>query len=230
LDRPGWAQVRVKDTGIGIGPEQMGSLFDPFMQGKETIGRSRGGLGLGLALVKGLATLHGGQVSVQSGGPGQGAEFTVRLPLLRAASPGTPAQPAESQPAGLPHRILVVEDLLDSALTLQLLLQMSGHTVAVAHDGQAGLDQARLFRPDIILCDIGLPGGLSGYDVARSIRATPGLEGIHLVAVSGFGTPEDKEHARRAGFDSHLTKPVDPAILGPMIARIAQPDATMPSI
>jgi signal transduction histidine kinase len=228
--RPGWGRVRVKDSGIGIDPEQLGSLFDPFMQAKETVGRSRGGLGLGLALVKGLVALHGGQVSVRSGGPGQGAEFSIELPLLQDSGPAAPpAQAAGGRHPVHPRRILVVEDLLDSALTLQLLLQMWGHTVAIAQDGQSGLDQARRFKPDVILCDIGLPGALSGHDVARTIRATPGLQGIHLVALSGFGTPEDKERARQAGFDSHLTKPVDPAILEPMLARLGPcASATVP--
>ena len=229
VDPPGWGCVRVKDTGLGIRPEHLGSLFEPFMQGPETIGRSRGGLGLGLALVRGLVDLHGGRVSVESGGPGQGSEFTVRLPLLQTSSLAPPpVQPAESRPATRSRRILIVEDLVDSAITLQLLLQMLGHTVAVAHDGQTGLDQARLFQPEIILCDIGLPGELSGFDVARTLRATPGLKAIHLIALSGFGTLEDKEKAAQAGFDSHLTKPVDPAILGPMIAGLAAealPDA-----
>ena len=215
---PGWATVRVKDTGLGIPPDQLGSIFEPFMQGKDSIGRSRGGLGLGLALVKGLVALHGGRVSVASDGPGKGSEFTLVLPALPAAS-GPPAAPvAAGARAGRSRRILVVEDLLDSALTLKLLLELAGHTVITAGDGQTALDQAASFRPEIILCDIGLPGGLSGLDVARAIRATPGLRDIHLIALSGFGTPEDKEEALRAGFEAHLTKPVDPAGLGPMLA------------
>jgi PAS domain S-box-containing protein len=219
LDRPGWGFVRVQDSGLGIRPELLRSIFEPFMQGKDTIGRSRGGLGLGLALVKGMADLHGGRVEAWSGGPGLGSTFTILLPVLQTTVPASvPA--SQARESFLPRRILVVEDHADSALTLRLLLEALGHQVALARDGRAGLDLARSFAPEIILCDIGLPGEFSGHDVARIIRGTAGLRDIHLVALSGFGTPEDKERAIQAGFDSHLTKPVDPAMLGPWLAAI----------
>jgi len=216
----GWGFVRVQDTGLGIRPELLGSIFEPFMQGPETEQHSQGGLGLGLALVKGLAALHGGRVSARSEGPGRGSEFTLELPLAQ----DEPVQAAPARAVGGPgsggRRILVVEDLPDTALTLQLLLELLGHSVAVAHDGPSGLEQAVRFQPEIILCDIGLPGGVSGHDLARRVRVVPGLEAVHLIALSGFGTPEDKAKAARAGFDAHLTKPVDPAILGPLIAGV----------
>jgi len=136
---------------------------------------------------------------------------------IHGAAPSGRTEPAPHRP----RRILIVEDLLDAAITMELLLEMLGHTVEVAHDGRSGLDKARSFAPDIILCDIGLPGDLDGYQVARTLRVTPGLEQVHLVALTGFGAPEDLEQAGQAGFEAHLTKPVDPAALGPFIGSIA---------
>jgi len=234
VDASGQAMVRVRDSGLGIPPGQLASIFEAFRQGKDTIGRSRGGLGLGLALVKGLAALHGGQVTARSEGLGRGAEFTLTLPRTEGFGPGTPDPPGARSESGPPRRILIVEDHADSALTLQLLLQLLGHGVEVAHDGLAALAKAASFRPEIVLCDIGLPGAMGGHEVARSIRRMPGLERIHLVALTGFGTPADKALAAQAGFDAHLTKPVDPALLGPMIAGmgpaggIPPPEPAMP--
>jgi CheY-like chemotaxis protein len=222
----GWACVRVEDSGPGLRPEQLDLVFEPFRQGPEFIGRSRGGLGLGLALVKGLVALHGGQVSVTSAGPGRGSQFTIRLPLLQAPCPAPAPAPAEASPVSAgpgAHRVLIVEDMADSALTLQLLLRTLGHTAQTAADGHAGLDQARRFNPDVILCDIGLPGSLSGYDVARTLRALPESKGVLLIALSGFGTPADKRRAAEAGFDLHLTKPVDPAILETLLGSAGPP-------
>ena len=220
---PGWGYVRVEDTGLGIRADRLGTLFDPFRQGPETIGRSRGGLGLGLALVKGLVALHGGAVSAESAGLGQGSRFTLRLPLASESSPQdlrTPAQEPPGRQGDRSIRILIVEDMADSAVTLQLLLRMQGHTVEIAADGQTGLDLAQRFQPEIVLCDIGLPGALSGHDVARIIRTLPGLEGVQLIALSGFGTPEDKRRAAEAGFDTHLTKPVDPTALEALLQTV----------
>jgi signal transduction histidine kinase/CheY-like chemotaxis protein len=213
----GWGRVQVRDTGCGIAPDLMDSLFQPFRQGPGT----RTGLGLGLALVKGLVGMHGGRVTVRSDGAGFGSEFTLELPLAGNGSRAeVPRPPDPSGPQGGPRRILVIEDMADSAFTLQALLQRLGHTVAVAQDGPAGLHLADRFRPDLVLCDIGLPGDLDGHEVARILRSTPGGERIRLVALTGFGTPEDKEKATRAGFDAHLTKPVDPADLGSLIAGL----------
>jgi CheY-like chemotaxis protein len=184
-------------------------LFEPFSQADCSLDRSRGGLGLGLALVKGLIELHGGSVRASSPGAGQGSEFTLRLPLApnetRSAGPGA----ARSQ-EGPSLRVLLIEDNPDAAESLRLLLALYGHEVAVAHTGQAGLDLARAFRPDVVVCDLGLPGGMDGYAVARALRADPELAGVTAVALSGYGQEEDRRRARQAGFDHHLTKPAPP--------------------
>jgi signal transduction histidine kinase len=213
----GWSQVAVQDSGAGIPPRLLRSIFEPFMQSEATLGRARGGLGLGLALAKGLVELHGGTISARSDGPGLGAQFIVRLPAAPAVGqPETPAaQPAQ---AARRRRVLVVEDLPDAATTLRLLLEMAGHEVAVAHDGRAALEQAGSFGPEIILCDIGLPGDLDGYAVARAIRATPGLERTRLVAMTGFGSAGVRDKASLAGFDLTLIKPVEPEALVQVIA------------
>jgi len=220
-DEGGRAYVRVKDSGTGISSDALPTIFEPFMQSKETIGRTRGGLGLGLALTKGLIELQGGTVSADSGGPGLGSEFTLRMPRIgipgAAGAEGRPAPPRETRRS---RRILVVEDILDAATSLQMLLQLLGHTVAIAQDGKAALDAADRFGPEIILCDIGLPGGINGYEVARTLRRSPRLKHMHLIAMTGFGTQEDKDRAAEAGFDAHLTKPVDPEILEPLIANL----------
>ncbi|MDR3673369.1 MAG: ATP-binding protein [Holophaga sp.] len=217
----GHAVLSVRDEGIGMEPDTLGRLFEPFIQDLAVLGPAHGGLGLGLALVKGLAALHGGTVSAWSDGPGRGSEFTLRLPLLKAGTPPQPRLPAAAVPGGIrPRRILIVEDLLDAAITMELLLEMMGHDVEVAADGQTGLDKARSFEPEIILCDIGLPGQMNGYEVARTIRGASSLKPPFLVALTGFGTAEDRAKARLAGFDLHLTKPIDPASLEPLIASI----------
>lgn len=218
---PGWAQIVVQDSGTGIPPEFLATIFEPFTQRGETIGRSRGGLGLGLALAKGLVGLHGGTLSAHSDGHGMGAEFTIRLPLAQAVErPEPQAGAAGPGPGVRGRRILVVEDVLDAATTLKLLLELWGHTVEVAHEGRTGLAKAGRFTPEIVLCDIGLPGGLDGYQVARAIRQTPGLEGVHLIAMTGFGSDGAKEKARQAGFDSHMTKPIEPEALERLIASL----------
>ena len=220
-DERNHGSVRVKDSGTGISSESLPSVFEPFMQSKETIGRSQGGLGLGLALTRGLVELQGGTVSAHSDGPGLGSVFTIEMPRISITGKSDPDVPSVANAESLhSRRILIVEDLHDAAATLQLLLQMMGHTVAVAHDGKAGLEKANSFNPEIILCDIGLPGDLDGYEVARTLRSSLPLRRLHLVAMTGFGTQDDKDKAERAGFDTHLTKPVDPSILESLIAQI----------
>jgi CheY-like chemotaxis protein len=193
-------------------PDILARLFEPFSQADRSLDRSRGGLGLGLALVKGLTELHGGSVRAASAGAGQGAEFTVRFPVSREAA-RTAEPPLASKAGRKSLRVLVIEDHWDAAESLRMLLEISGHQVAVAHAGQPGLDVARDFRPDVVLCDIGLPGGMDGYGVARALRADSELFGVTLIALSGYGQEEDQRKARQAGFDWHLTKPVTPQVL-----------------
>jgi PAS domain S-box-containing protein len=215
------AYLRIQDTGVGIAPDLLPGLFDPFRQSKEAVGRSGDGLGLGLALAKGFVEVHGGTLAARSDGPGQGAEFTITLPL--AEPPGAPVQGDRPDPRpdpGRARRILVVEDQVDAAITLKMVLELAGHTVAVARDGLAALVCADTFGPDLVLCDIGLPGGMDGYQVARILRRTPRGQELTLIALTGFGTQEDRDQALGAGFDRHLTKPVDPEILLSMIAGL----------
>jgi two-component system CheB/CheR fusion protein len=200
------ARVRVRDTGAGIAPEMMPRLFEPFTQADATLDRSQGGLGLGLALVKGLVELHGGTVAAASDGPGLGTEFTIQIPLRRGAAQalGGPGRPESGTPAT--RRVLVIEDNVDAAASLQEVLELGSHAVSVAHTGPEGLEKARAFDPDIVFCDIGLPG-MDGYQIARSIRADPELKSLVLVALTGYAGPEDVSRSREAGFDYHLAKP-----------------------
>ena len=217
----GRCQVSVKDSGVGFPPRSSESIFEPFMQAQETTSRSPGGLGLGLALVKGIVEIHGGTVSARSQGPGQGSEFTIQLPTLEPSvwSEAAPHAQGTAEKAR-PRRILIVEDLVDSATTLQLVLAMLGHQVDVAQDGRTGLDKANHLEPDVVVCDIGLPGHMDGYDVAKTIRSTPRLAEAYLIALTGLGNPSDKIRAERAGFNAHLTKPVDPAAWAAILASI----------
>lgn len=198
------AIVRVVDTGAGMTPEVLARLFEPFMQADETLDRSKGGLGLGLALVKGLVELHGGTVETRSAGLGQGSEFTVRLPLEAAAQPdGEHVRPSAAK---VYRRVLVIEDNADAADTLREILELDGHAVVVAYNGPEGLAKAREFHPDFVICDISLPG-MDGYAVARAFRADPAVTGVRLVALSGYALAADLQRAFEAGFERYLTKP-----------------------
>jgi two-component system CheB/CheR fusion protein len=198
------AFIRVTDTGIGIAPEMLSRLFQPFAQADTTLDRNKGGLGLGLALVKGLVELHGGDVTATSGGLGQGSELAVRLPLQFAVVV-EPARSAAS-PAPTRRRVLIIEDNIDAAESLRDALEFGDHQVEAAYNGPDGLAKAREFRPEIVLCDIGLPG-MDGYEVARAFRADAALKSVFLVALSGYAQPEDLRRAQEAGFDQHLAKP-----------------------
>jgi two-component system CheB/CheR fusion protein len=197
--------VRVCDTGAGIPKEILPHLFEPFMQADHTLARSRGGLGLGLAMVKGLVELHGGEVSAHSEGIGKGAEFTVRFPLDQHA-PDDAAPLPVSRLAGARRRVLVIEDNVDAATSLRQALALDGHLVETAYSGAEGLEKLRAVHPEIVLCDIGLPG-MSGYEVARSIRADVAFGKVVLVAVTGYSQPDEVARAKEAGFDEHITKP-----------------------
>ena len=207
-ERDGAATLSVQDTGAGIAPGEVERMFEPFAQGAQDQARTAGGLGLGLALVKGLVELHGGSVGARSGGPGRGAEFTVSLPLVPALAPAAGAEGAA--PARDASRLVViVEDNVDAGATLGEILELSGHRVRLARDARAGLALARELHPDVVLCDIGLPD-MDGYDFARAVRRDAALAGTRLVAVTGYAQPEDRARALAAGFDAHLAKP--PAI------------------
>jgi two-component system CheB/CheR fusion protein len=198
----GFAVLRVRDTGVGIDPAMIPRLFQPFSQAETTLNRRLGGLGLGLALVKGLVETHGGKIDVWSGGKGAGTEVVVRLPLAAAPARSEVAPAA----APRPRRILVIEDNIDAAVSLQLALELEGHEVAVAHDGPQGIDRARRLKPEVVLCDIGLPD-MDGYAVAKALRREPDLRDTLLVALTGYALPEDQRRAAEAGFEAHLTKP-----------------------
>ena len=216
-----WALISIHDTGIGISPEMLTQIFKTFSQAECSAKRSRGGLGLGLALVKGLIELHGGQVWGESRGVGLGATFKIRLPLVKQL-------PKSSVPETIlpvkrvSLRILVIEDNLDAAESMRMLLEAEGHEVAVEHAGRAGVQRARNFRPEVILCDIGLPGEMDGYTVARELRADRDLATVYLIALTGYGQDEDRRHAEEAGFDQHLTKPADPVVLERLLARVVR--------
>lgn len=208
------AVVTVSDTGAGLDATVMARLFEPFSQANQTLDRTRGGLGLGLALAKGLVELHGGSISAKSEGPGTGSTFIVRVPLadnFGATTERKAGSHSTSETAGL--RILVVEDNRDTAKSLQLLLSLLGHDAQVAFDAEAGLTAVRSSRPDLVLSDLGLPGEMDGYEFASTIRTDPALANVYLIALSGYGQEEDRRRAQEAGFDQHLVKPVDLASL-----------------
>jgi PAS domain S-box-containing protein len=213
------AVIAVRDTGIGMDRETLAEVFETFRQAENSQTRSRGGLGLGLALVKGLVTLHDGSVQAASEGLGRGSEITIRLPKELAPEPATQAGRAPSL-AEQTHRILVIEDSRDAANSMKVLLGMVGHQVETASTGAAGVEAARAFHPQVVLCDIGLPGGMDGYAVARALRQEPSLASAHLIALTGYAQEDDQRYAREAGFNRHMTKPVDFAELRAVLASL----------
>ena len=200
-----WAVVTVRDTGIGIPPSQLAAVFDMFTQVERSHRGAQGGLGIGLTLVRSLVVMHGGVVEARSEGPGCGAEFAVRLPLL----PHLPSHAAESarlEPFP-PVRLLIVDDNRDAAETLGTLLTSLGATTAIAHNGDEALDAIGQCKPDVVLLDLGMPG-TDGYEVARQIRSRPAWAGLRLIALTGWGQDSDRERSRQAGFDHHVVKPI----------------------
>jgi CheY-like chemotaxis protein len=202
------AVITISDNGIGLSADELLHVFDLFMQADTSLTRSGSGLGIGLTLVKRLTEQHGGTVRATSTGPGLGSEFVVRLPIDHGG-PDAPLAPRAAQPdAAHALTVLLVDDNRDSADSLATLLQLHGHTTRVAYDGLLALDAAEAFQPDTILLDIGLPN-LSGYEVARLIRARAWGQRVKLIALTGWGQKEARVESEEAGFDAHLVKPVD---------------------
>ena len=218
--------VKVRDDGMGIAPEALPRIFEMFKQAEPSAGKSPDGLGIGLTLVKRLVQMHGGMITVRSDGPGKGSEFILALPISGRQTP------FEGQPVtldgGLPVnqttsiRVLVVDDNLDSADSLGLLLRLMGNDVRVVHDGQTAVEAAHEFQPHVALLDIGLPV-LNGYEAARKIREQPGGKQVVLIAVTGWGEDVDRQHSRDAGFDHHLVKPVDMDALTKLLLSVHPP-------
>jgi CheY-like chemotaxis protein len=197
-------------------------IFDLFMQGDSSDGRAQGGLGIGLTLVRTLVEMHGGDVRVSSDGIGHGSEFVVRLPLLRESAPRAPVVAASAVPAvaitGL--RILLIDDNVDAAESLEVLLRGDGHDVRVCHDGHGGVEVARAFRPHIVFVDIGMPG-MNGHETARQLRRVPEIAGATLVALTGYAREEDRRVSREVGIDRHWLKPIDVDALKELLASVA---------
>jgi CheY-like chemotaxis protein/two-component sensor histidine kinase len=222
------AEIRIRDTGIGIDPAQLPYIFDMFVQADTSLERRVSGLGIGLTLVKKLVEMHGGSVRAFSEGLGRGAEFAIRLPIL-LESQKLPSESARGTAGtGDRRRVLVVDDNVDSAESLVTLLRMFGHEVQMAHDGIAAVETAARFRPDVVLLDIGLPR-LNGYEVAQRIRQEPWGPGVVLIALTGWGQEEDRRRSKDAGFNFHLVKPVDPDDLTKHLNDLA-PAGTEPDL
>jgi PAS domain S-box-containing protein len=218
------ALVRVRDTGIGVPPDVLGRVFEPFVQSDGSLARSEGGLGIGLTLVRSLVEMHGGSVEAHSPGLGQGSEFVVRLPARAAIPSEWPGAEIEPEPpaAGRGVRVLVVEDNVDAAESLAALLRLWRHDVQVVHDGLEAIEAARRQQPEVVLLDIGLPG-LDGYQVARKLRDEVGLDHALLVAMTGYGQPEDRRRSREAGIQHHFVKPVEPDVLRNLLTSFTSP-------
>jgi CheY-like chemotaxis protein len=229
------AEITVRDTGIGIAPDMLSRIFDMFVQADSSPERVRQGLGIGLTLVKRLVELHGGTVEARSAGLGKGSEFIVRLPALadqRAPGgdvTGRPVAGVERRKSDLARfRILVVDDHRDAGESLATLLRLLGHQVRVAYDGMSAMEAARVFRPQVALLDIGMPG-MDGIELGARLRREPELAGLLLVALTGYGRDEDRKRSSAAGFNHHLVKPVDIAALNGLLAQHAAQLNTQPA-
>jgi two-component system CheB/CheR fusion protein len=216
----GRVALRVRDTGMGIAPELLPRIFDLFTQAERSLERADGGLGIGLSLVKRLVELHGGTVEATSA-VGQGSEFVVRLPLGSPPPTASASTVAAALSTARSSRVLVVDDNVDAADSLAMMLAMFGHDVRTAHDGEAALEVALGWRPEVVLLDIGLPG-LDGFEVARRMRRHPSLRDVVLVALTGYGQDTDRQRSQEAGFDRHLVKPVAPATVQGIVASVPQ--------
>ncbi len=206
------AVIEVSDNGIGIAPDMLPRVFDLFAQGDDSLDRAEGGLGIGLTIVRQLVELHGGTIEARSDGLGLGARFVVRLPAEPVAASQCAPESASASLDLHDPRVLIVEDNPDSAESLRMVLELSGHRVRVANDGQEAMVVAQEYRPDIVLLDIGLPD-MDGYEVARRLRSLPALERAVLIALTGYGSEDDRRRAIEAGFQHHITKPADVVVL-----------------
>ncbi|HWB00208.1 MAG TPA: PAS domain S-box protein, partial [Pirellulales bacterium] len=218
----GEAVISVRDEGIGIPRETLPYIFDLFVQGDQSLERTEGGLGIGLTVVRKLIEMHGGRIMADSRGPGQGSEFVIHLPTVQAPTSPRPEKPRDPAADAKRRRVLVVDDSVDAAKTIAMLLRLWGHDVKTAHDGAEALAIAHDFLPEVVLLDIGLPG-MNGYELARRMRSEPPLAKVRLVAVSGYGQQEDLRRSKEAGFDQHFTKPVEPAALERLLRETDPP-------
>ncbi|HEX7283581.1 MAG TPA: ATP-binding protein, partial [Vicinamibacterales bacterium] len=216
----GQAVVRVTDAGIGIPRDALPKIFDMFGQADGVFHRGKGGLGIGLSLVRRIAEMHGGTVEAHSEGAGRGSEFVVRIPAIEPRQPAVNATAAAASVSNHKRRILVVDDNTDAAESLAALLSISGHETRLAHDGLQAVEEAREFKPDVVFLDIGMPS-IDGHETARRIRQEPWGRDMVLVALTGWGQLEDRRRSKEAGFNHHLVKPADPNVVAKLIASLA---------
>ncbi|TMQ58877.1 MAG: response regulator [Candidatus Eisenbacteria bacterium] len=214
------AIIAVRDTGVGMDGEHLARIFDAFRLGTRGSARSGGGLGIGMALAKGLVELHGGRIAASSDGPGRGCEFSIRLPLERETAPAPKAIRSAPAPTKS-YRVLVIEDCADAAESMEMLLELMGHDVEKVHDGPAAVEVAKRYRPEIVICDIGLPGPMDGYAVAEVLRRDFPRGSAFMIALTGYGQHKDQLRSHEAGFDFHLTKPADPRELEKLLASLS---------
>lgn len=209
--------IRVSDNGIGIDAAHLGRVFEMFSQLEPALERSRGGLGIGLSLSRGLVELHGGRLDAHSEGAGRGSTFTLTLPIVHAAPDAADADAPARAPASV--RVLVVDDNVDAAQTLATMLELQGMDSRAAYGGREGLVVAEQWRPEVVVVDIGMPD-MNGHEFVRRLRGQPWGEAILAIACTGWGQNEDRERARAAGFDHHLVKPIEPEAIAKIVARL----------
>jgi CheY-like chemotaxis protein len=215
-EAPDSVTIDVRDNGAGISPEQLPHIFDLFVQGKRSLDRSQGGLGIGLSIVKRLVEMHQGTVSAASEGIGRGCTFSIRLPRMAAPERVAADCVAPTVPR---RRILVVDDNSDVADSLAMLLRLEGHEVEIAYNAPGTFEAVQRMRPEAVFLDIGLPQ-MDGYEIARRLRADPAAEQVHLIALTGYGQEHDRERAREAGFGAHLVKPADIEAVNQILASL----------
>jgi two-component system CheB/CheR fusion protein len=216
--------IRVRDNGIGISQDMQEEIFGLFTQVDHSLARSQGGLGIGLTLARNLVHMHNGRLFARSDGLGKGSEFVVKLPISEEVLTSLPEPPSPAaRPAGTTRRVLVVDDNLASADSLGLIIKLWGHECRVTHSGPEALEEAEVFRPDVVLLDIGLPG-MDGYQVAREFRVRPALSGAVLIAMTGYGRDEDRRRTAACGFNEHLVKPLDLDALEILLAQLGEPE------